>query len=328
MQKLFEKNTPAQVAIIIATLVVLWAGPLAHPAPMAAPDGYAPLYQLLYNLHPSPLVSTLAALLLVVAGGFLLNLMLSTTGMTPQNSLIPTLLYIAFMSAFCHTLNPLLIVSLFTIACLRLLVPRASAFTLPQDRICSVAALTAVSSMFYLPSLALLAVYLVAAINYRLYSWREWAALLLGLLAPYLLLWTSLYLSGGLRTGFSLAATRLGSLEAAMGNPTPLQTAANVLLAAVLVASLVALWSRQGESTVGWKKISATLTAPVLAGLFMLPYTQLFPVDTQLFAAPFAFCGTHMLLAPTRKPYGRKRDWRPWARTATLLFTLIAAALC
>ena len=61
MNKLFEKNTVMQVVIILATLALLWVRPMFSPEPMPAPDGYAPLYSLVYNLSMPPVVAMVAA---------------------------------------------------------------------------------------------------------------------------------------------------------------------------------------------------------------------------------------------------------------------------
>ena len=77
MLKLFERNTGLQVIIILVVAVLLWIQPLAHPEPMPAPDGFAPLYSLIYHIGLSPLVAVIIAMLLVLLGGFFLNLIMT-----------------------------------------------------------------------------------------------------------------------------------------------------------------------------------------------------------------------------------------------------------
>lgn len=328
MQELFQKNTTAQVAIILATLALLWTGPLASPEPMAPPSGHAPLYSLLYALHIPPFLATLSAMLLTLLGGFLLNLVLVDAKMVAQRTLLPTLLYLVFMSSASHTLTPLLLVSLLSIALIRMLLLHSSLLTISSDKICGANAIIAVCSMLYLPSLALLATYLLVAVNYRLYGWRDWAVALLGLLAPYLLLWAVLTLKGGLMANLAATADGFGDLTLTLGPFSTLQALANIVLIAAAIIAIAMTLNKLSENTVVWQKNATTLLLPIISGLVMLLYAQLFPANMQLFALPLAFCGTHALLLGSKTLYRRRNDWRPWARSSALAATIIAAYLC
>ena len=116
MLKYLEKSTILQVIVLFVAVVLLWGGALLHPVPMPAPVSYGPLYEVLYNLSLPPLVGVILAMLMVLAGGLLLNLMLANAGLVSQNSLLPALLYILFMSADATTLTPTLIVGVLDIA--------------------------------------------------------------------------------------------------------------------------------------------------------------------------------------------------------------------
>jgi hypothetical protein len=269
MLKLFEKSTGFQVVVILVVTILLWMHALAHPQPMTPPDTFAPLYGLLYSLSLSPFLSVLIAMLLVIAGGILLNLMLSNAGLVSQNSLLPTLFYILFMSATADTLTPTLIVGVLAIAFVSMLLLHSTLLTIPSDKIFGATALIGICSLIYLPSLTLLIAYLLVAVSYRLYSWRDWMVLLLGLLAPYLLLWIILFLKRHPSPeSFPGNCGHLSPSQFSILNSQfSLSLAANIVLLLVFLVSLFTLWRRFGEKTTLWQKNATAVVMPTVAAL-------------------------------------------------------------
>jgi hypothetical protein len=171
--------------------------------------------------------------------------------------------------------------------------------------------------------------YLLIAINYRLYSWRDWMVFLLGLLAPYLTLWAVLLFTDGLIPSFNDIALDFASIDLTLGAFTPLQAVANGFLVLVFAISLFIVWRRLGEKTVVWQKNATTLMLITLAAVAMLPLGQFFPVRLQFFAIPFAFCVTQRLgLMPHVSLATRRTNWRSHLYDLLLILTVIAAILC
>ena len=328
MLRLFGKSTIAQVIVLLAAMALMWARPLANALPMAPAAGYAPLYNLIYAPGLHPIVAVITAMLLILIGGFALNLMLVRTSLTPQNNLMPCLLYCLFMSATATTLSPMLLANLITLVIMHLLLLRSTLLSIPHDKIFGTAALISIASMLYLPMLTLLIAYLLVAVNYRLYSWRDWIVLLLGLLAPYLLLWAYHFIVGDLQECFTLTAEGLSDLGVRTGRMPLLPMIATVLLIAVLTVSLFNFWHHLGEKTVAWQKNAVTVVMPFVAGLAVLFYSHLFPVNLQFFAAPFALSGTLLFAAPSRHYGCQRRPWHTWGLEILLVLMLIAAFIC
>lgn len=329
MLKLFERNTVFQVAFIIVAIVLLWYKAFTDPVPME-PDGhFAPLYDLLCSLSLSPTLSVVIAMLLVASSAFFFNLMLTNAGLASQNSLLPTLLFITAASATSPSLSPSLIASLITIAVVNMLLLRSTLLTVSSDKIFGAAALIGIASMFYLPSLTLIVAYLLIAVNYRLYSWRDWMVFLLGLLAPYLLLWSVQLFTGGLLPGFHAIAQDFASISLSFGDFTPLQAVANGVLLVIFAISLFIVWRRLGEKTIVWQKNATTVMLITLAALAMLPLRQLFPANLQFFAIPFAFCTTQRLGLIPRSNFNTQRSsWRVRLYDLLLILIIVAAVLC
>lgn len=329
MLKLFEKNTVFQVVFILVATALLWSGALADPQPMEPASHFAPLYDLLCSLSLSPTLCVVVAMLLVVLCGYFFNLMLTRVGLASQNSLLPALLFVTAASACETTLSPMLIASLIAIAVVNLLLLRSTLLTVAADKIFGAAALIGIASMVYLPSLTLIVAYLLIAINYRLYSWRDWMVFLLGLLAPYLTLWAVLLFTDGLLPSFNDIALDFASIDLTLGTFTPLQAVANGFLVLVFAISLFIVWRRLGEKTVVWQKNATTLMLITLAAVAMLSLGQFFPVRLQFFAIPFAFCVTQRLgLMPHVSLATRRTNWRSHLYDLLLILTVIAAILC
>lgn len=326
MLKLFEQSTVFQVVVILVVTMLLWFPQMADPQPMAAPVGFAPLYEVLYNCAFSPMLAVVIAIVLVIAGGVMLNLLLANTGLISQNSLLPTLFYILFMSATAETLSATLIVGLLIIAFVRLLLLHSTLLTISRDKVFGATALIGICSLFYLPSLSLLVSYLLVAMGYRLYNWRDWMVLLLGLLAPYLLLWTILYMTGGLEESFmALKATLTPSAHWQLPS-FDIAVAAHAVLLLFFAVSLFVLLSRFKEKTTLWQKNTLAVVMPTVAALVVALYEPTAQVNLQLCAVPFALCASSRFGSSTRYK-GGSRPRRPWrSHLKDLLFVIVIAA--
>ena len=327
MVKLFQKNTLVQVLLILVATLLLWGRSLVHPPAMA--DGDAVLYHLLYmGLSSLPRLAVILAVLLIIVEGIWLNLLLSDIGLVPQTTLLPTLLYIILMSAPATTLTPMVFVGGIMIAITHQLMLRTTLLTISTEKICSATALIGLASMFYLPALALILSYLLVVVNYRLYSLRDWMAMLLGLLAPYILLVTILFLSDNLTIWWSGTYYSLGGISLQSGTDKILYTVGNIVIIIIFLVSLFAFWGRLGEHPIVWQKNATTVMLLSVGCAAMLVYTRLFPVDMRLFAVPFALCGQHLLMPEKAfHSYGNRKK-RTWILDLILILTFVAALIC
>lgn len=331
MLKLFEKSTGIQAIVILAVTILLWMHALVNPQPMTPSASFAPLYSLLYSLSISPLLSVLIAIVLVIVGGILLNLMLVNAGLVSQNSLLPTLYYILFMSAGTETLSPTLIVGVLSIAFVRMLLLHSTLLTISSDKIFGATALIGLCSLFYLPSLALLLAYLLVAINYSLYSWRNWMVLLLGLQAPYLLLWAVFFMNGSLAANFTTMAAGLVPVPDFHLPALTLSVAANVFLLLTFAISLFVFWRHYGEKTTLWQKNASAVLMPTVTALALVFYSPLLPFNLQFLAIPFALSASLRFTADTRH-YSRsprnRHQWKQYLKDILFLIIIAAAIVC
>ena len=330
MLKLFNSNMAIQALLIIVALVLLWLRALIAPPPMVASPTDGGLYTLLLNLLSSaPRAAVVIAMILVLVEGVLLNLLLADINLVPQTSLLPTLLYVIFMSAPATTLTPMILVAGVLIACIHQLALHGTLLTIPTTRICSATALISLCSMFYLPALALLVSYILVAVSYRLYSWRDIATMILGFLASYIFLLTVLYMTDNLAIWWSATAAALGDITFTTIATDTLPFIANIVLTLIFAASVFMLWSKLGEHPVMWQKNASTVMFFTVGGITMLFFSHMLPVDLSFFAIPFALCGTHMLMpANGRSSASRRRNQRLWINDLLLVLIIIAAFVC
>ena len=329
MLKLFRKNMIVQVLLVVAVLLVMWGRALLMPTPMT--DGGAVLYHLLYTwLSPLPLLAVIMAMLLVLAGGIALNLLLADVGLVPQTSLLPTVLYIVIMSAPATTLTPIIIVNAILIGFTQQLMLRTTLLTIPTSKICSATALIGLCSMIYLPSIAMMVTYLLVVISYRLYGWRDWLSMLLGLLAPYVALITVLFLTNGLTPWWNATTEALASAGLHYADAPTASYIASSFLLLVVVVSVFIIWSRLGEHTIVWQKNATAVMLLSVGTAIMLLYSSLMPADVTVFAVPFALCAFYMFLPEKQRAMGNNRGTkrREWIADILFILTIAAALIC
>ena len=318
-----------QTVIVIVATLLLWGPALVSPQPMTAGDHPAVLYGLLCDwLMPLPRLAVIIALLLTLTEGIMLNLLLANVGLVSQNSLLPTLLYIVAVSAGAPTLTPVILVNGCVIACLNQLFLRGTLLTIPPEKICGATVLIGIATFFYQPAVFLMVSYLLIASNYRLYSWKDWALMLLGFAAPYVLLVLILYLADGLSAWWqeTLAHWHLTDHLTADGWR---QVLASFFLAAIFLWGVIVVIGQINKQPVIWQKNATTTLLLALGGIGMMLYTAFTPSQMPLFAIPFAFCSYRMLTAASEGHTGfHRRKRHGWIYDAVLILTLIASLLC
>lgn len=332
MLKLFQGNMVVQALLIVVATLVLWGGSLLTPpaVEVAAHPGvlYAPVARWLADL---PRLAVVLAMLLVLAEAIWLNILLSGAGLVSQNSLLPTLLYLVAMSAGTTTLTPLVFVGAALIACLDKLLLRGTLLTIPSSKACGATMLIGIASLFYPPAILFMLSYLLIAANYRLYNWRDWAVMLMGFAAPYLLLVLVLYLTDGLDSWWTATLEGFSNIGFHVGSASSLSIAAGALLAGILLWGLLATGGRLTERPVVWQKNATTVMLLLVGGFALLLYNPLLPLGKLLaaMALPFTFCTYRLLTASTEivSGFGRRRR-RAWIYDLLLILILIAALLC
>lgn len=306
MLKAFQKNIPAQVTVISIATVLLWAHAFVMPTEMVEPQGFAPIYNLLYDwLSPLPLLASGIALLLTLLTGYLLNALLYDRKMIPQNTLMPMFLYVVSTSMIpqLQTLHPSLLVNLLLLCILNAIL-NSSRPTISSQSIFTTTMFMTLAAMCYTPAIWLLIPLLVVFVTYKLYSWNEIMAGLLGILAPIILLALVYYLQGRLIYQQYLILNGLPNLRIALGGASIAEYLCNGFLVVLVLLSLVHILEGGGWERTNIQQNNIKLVMVLLvAGVGMMFHSQLLPTVPHLLAIPFAFAGTALFCEKCDKRY-------------------------
>ncbi len=297
MLRIFRTNVVLQIFIILIVAVLMWIGVFIHPRPTPI-EGGGQLYYWLTGLL-SPLASTIIAFVLVIVEGVLLNSMLYRHKMMTQSSLMPLLFYIIAMSIGRPTLTPMLLGSLFLIIGMSQLMLTTTLLSLDLDKIFGASASIACATLFC-PAMAVFLVPLIANMfNFSLYGWRDWTMLILGILAPYIVLETYYYMVDELFYRNYLILYGLTDINWSVGGSL-IDWIGSLIFLLLFVVGFGSTVINGQNKTINFKKnLTAILLFTVGSILFTL-YTHIFPVHTQAFAIPFALCTTLLFVDPKR----------------------------
>lgn len=295
--RIFRTNVVLQIFIILIVAVLMWIGVFIHPRPTPI-EGGGQLYYWITGLL-SPLASTIIAFVLVIVEGVLLNSMLYRHKMMTQSSLMPLLFYIIAMSIGRPTLTPMLLGSLFLIIGMSQLMLTTTLLSLDLDKIFGASASIACATLFC-PAMAVFLVPLIANMfNFSLYGWRDWTMLILGILAPYIVLETYYYMVDELFYRNYLILYGLTDINWSVGGSL-IDWIGSLIFLLLFVVGFGSTVINGQNKTINFKKnLTAILLFTVGSILFTL-YTHIFPVHTQAFALPFALCTTLLFVDPKR----------------------------
>ena len=297
MLRICRPNAVLLILIILIVAALMWIGVFIHPRPTPI-EGGGQLYYWITGLL-SPLASTIIAFVLVIVEGVLLNSMLYRHKMMTQSSLMPLLFYIIAMSIGRPTLTPMLLGSLVLIIGMSPLLLTTTLLLLELDKIFGASASIACATLFC-PAMAVFLVPLIANMfNFSLYGWRDWTMLILGILAPYIVLETYYYMVDELFYRNYLILYGLTDINWSVGGSL-IDWIGSLIFLLLFVVGFGSTVINGQNKTINFKKnLTAILLFTVGSILFTL-YTHIFPVHTQAFAIPFALCTTLLFVDPKR----------------------------
>lgn len=301
MLKLFRTNTLAQVLIILLVSVLLWLRAFLHPLPAPIYGGGDLFYWMAGKL--SPWLATLLGYLVVLAGGVLLSSLMYRHKLVSQGTLLPTLLYVVAMSLGHPTLTPFSVAALLMILCADQLMLTSTLLSIDIGRTFGAAASLSLATLFCPTAVVFAIPLLLNMFNFSLYSWRDWTMLLLGLIAPYLLLETCFYVADNLFYHNYLLLYSLTDLRVSIDGTLPQWLTAIAFVLLLLVGLIGGGNLAQGSTATMGKNIT-TLLLFATGGIAYLFYTSIVPLPAEVFSIPFA-CGLTLLLSePRRKETG------------------------
>lgn len=301
MLKIFRTDVFLQAIIILIVSGAMWIGEFLHPAPIPI-DGGGPLFYWLTK-HISPRLGSIVGYLLVLVEGFVFNGLLYRHKMIAQSSLMPMLFYVIAMSLGTPTLTPVLLGSMLLILAIGQLMLTTTLLSLTPDKIFASYALVSMATLFCPPLAVFFIPLIIGMFTYRLYGWRDWAMLFLGLLAPLILVETVYFVTDEIFYRNYLLLYDLTDIHFRCHGSWS-EWAAGIVFALIIVVGLGAAIAGSQNRNVNYKKnITAILSFSIGSILFSL-YSGFVPVPTQAFAIPFACGTTTIFIDPGRRERG------------------------
>ena len=301
MLKIFRTDVFMQIVVILIVSATMWVGAFFNPQPMPMVGG-GQLYYWLTGLL-SPFWGAIIAYVLVLAEGFLLNGILYRHKMISQSSLLPMLFYVIAMSLGTPTLTPIVLGSLMLLLAIDQLLLTTTLLSLPLDKVFGAATGIALATLFC-PAMAVFFIPLVVSMfNYSLYSWRDWTMLLLGIMAPYLIMETIFFVGDQMFYRNYLILYSFTDVHLSVEGGW-LEWTGSGLFILILLMGIGAAYVNSQSHNINFKKNITTLLLFLLGGVAYMLYTSVIPVPTQAFALPFACCCTSLFIEPRRKEFG------------------------
>lgn len=315
MLKLFRKDVFLQAFIIIILAGVLWSRSFVNQTAIPTQGGGYIYYQLAGWIPP--IVATILGFILMLLEGFLLNMQLYKNKLINQNTLMPMLFYVIAMSLTTDqlTLTPILIGNLFIITCIDNLMLTSTYLSLPIGKTFGAAASIAMATIFCPAMSAFLIPLVINIFNLSLYGWRDLTMIVLGLLAPYIMVETYYFVVDEMFYQNYLFLYDITNINFVF-HGSMYQWIGSILFALLVLIGLFASVAVSQSKGINFKKNTSTVMIFFLGSICYLGFTQVVPMTSQCFAVPLA-------LATTMLFYEKKRNETVWS---ILLLLIIVAA--
>ena len=127
--------------------------------------------------------------------------------------------------------------------------------------------------------------------------------LLLGVLAPYILIETYYFLNDQMFYRNYLILYSFSDFHFSAGG-TWVQWVGSLLFILVLLMGLGAAFINSQSRSINFKKNISTILLFIFGSIGYMLYTTVIPIPTEAFVLPFACCCTSLFIEPKRKEFG------------------------
>lgn len=205
--RLFRSNFIFQQFLVLIILgLAISISRLITPAPNFGTIKLSPVYTYLaLKLTNIYWLKTIFVLIIFFLQAIIINRLFSLFNLIPRNSFFPALIFILLMGSkqFFLSFNPVLISNLLILAAiytLFLISKKDNAY----GEIFATTVFISLSSFISFNSILFIIFVWLSFVAFRIYSWREWAISLFGILTPYFYYFTYLFLADKFKEKFKL----------------------------------------------------------------------------------------------------------------------------
>ena len=269
---------------------------------MVADATCGPFHLLLRKiLHGVPHVAAILGLLLTIVEGYLLNRLLYNKGLTPLNTLLPTLLYTILMGVGVEAngLTPAVVTNLWLLLALNSMMPKEN-MIMQENSIFNTTMWFSMATITWIPALYAAIPIIVGLLTYKVYKGREWSVALLGFLAPIIIVATTLFLIDRLDMATNYAVSSIANLHIYSDIDTLSITQATLFALMALIVTVSTI-SNLFRNTIPQRKHGMVIVSLLVYSVAALFYSKLMPINAQPFAITVATTGSIYLLERKRK---------------------------
>ncbi|MCC6251244.1 MAG: hypothetical protein IT238_02140 [Bacteroidia bacterium] len=172
-------------------LAIVWAPSLGNSTPIPM-NNAMPLYELYLTIvNKAPFLHPIVALVLIISQAAILNLILNTFELMVEKTIFPGIIYCLLMSSSKPLLQfyPLLFANFFILLAL-LRIAQSYRVDVAFSHIFDASFFISIASLFYFPAVVIYPLVWVTLIVIRPFVWREWIISFIGLISPYLFVFT------------------------------------------------------------------------------------------------------------------------------------------
>jgi len=198
--------------MLVFLAALLWLPAFLLPAKTIIPEHSAPLYQLfLFLIGNNVYLHLSIAFVLTIVSGLLLNQIATQFGFTEKISQLGTLVYIIFSGAIVSytAMSPMVMVNFLMLLILMPLFKVAESKE-PILLTFNTSFILGIAALFYLPALLFILLLWIALMVFRVSQWRNYAVSLVGILLPFIFVFTWYFWNDQTPEAYSLF---LSSLE-------------------------------------------------------------------------------------------------------------------
>ncbi len=208
-----KSNNSVQLIMLFVAALLLWGKALLLPVNECA-SSTSLVYNFLFGgIAGNPVVAALLGFVLLLSETIFLIHIFHINKLT-KNAYFTGLIYFLLMSSnpVLLTLNPVQIAAFFLIASLYCIFKIYDSKE-PYQYIFDAAFLLSIASFFYFPALLMMIGMWIVMIAYTLNKWREWVISLIGIVMPYFLFVSLLYLTNNFELVYYIHFEQLTSAK-------------------------------------------------------------------------------------------------------------------
>lgn len=305
MYKLFKQGNQIQIPVILLFLAVLWSRAFVDPVNPVPSTYFAPLYDLIFHfLSRFPVLCSIIALVLVTLEGIWLNFILVNYKITKSNNLLPLLIYILVMSwnDSMLTITPMLFVNLMLIALVRQLLTNGGTVIKTSQNL-NAAFFIGLASIVYFPAIYILIAYAMVFVVYKMYNRHHITIALLGFAVPLTAIIFYGFMTNKLEYWFLLLCYDIPNAHLRFDTFDPVLSLCGFIFIVYFIMAFTHVQNQSSNRLVHQRINTAILSFPIISGIIILFYTNIFPPDSQVMAVPFTFYATLFIMAKRKREF-------------------------